>query len=114
MKIYKVLSLLLIVILVISIIGRIFIAYINPEVFLFGEKLSGDKARIYLLGNALAGIFLVALLLKKNYWQSTILTTLYFGYNVYEGYISYQTITPFTLLSLTLPILILICLKLDI
>ncbi|CAD7776835.1 hypothetical protein AIOGIFDO_02026 [Candidatus Methanoperedenaceae archaeon GB37] len=114
MKIYEVLSWLLIVMLAIAFIGRIFIAYINPEVFLVGEKLGGDKARIYLLGNALASIFLAALLLKKNYWMGTVLTTLYFGYNVYEGYIFYQTITPFTLLSLIIPILTLISLKLDI
>jgi len=57
MKIYEVLALLLIVILAIAFIGMIFIAYINPEVFLFGEKLGGNKARIYLLGNALVGIF---------------------------------------------------------
>ncbi|WP_048086620.1 hypothetical protein [Ferroglobus placidus] len=104
----------LIAVLGISFISKIFIAYLNPEIFFFGEKLGGDKARIYLLANALVGIFLVALLLKKDYWKGTVLAILYFGYNACEGYISYQTVTPFTLLSLLLPILTLILLKLDI
>ncbi len=114
MKIYEVMSLFLIIILAIVIIGKIFIAYINPEVFFFGEKLGGDKARIYLIGNASVCIFLVILLLKKNYWKGTILTTLYFIYNIYEGYISYQTIPHFILFSLIISILMLICLKLNI
>lgn len=67
MKIYEVLSLLLIAMLAIAFIGRIFIAFINPEVSFFGEKLGDGKAKIYLLANALVGIFIVALLLKKNY-----------------------------------------------
>lgn len=114
MKLYEILTFLLIVILAITFTGMIFVAIINPEVYLFGKKLAGDEAGIYLLANAFIGVFSMVLILKKNYQIGIILALLYFGYNAYEGYISYQTITPFKILSLVIPILALICLKLEI
>jgi len=110
MKIYKILTLLLIFTLAITFIGMIFVAIINPEIFLFCKKLGGEEARIYLLANAFVGILSAGLLLKKNY-QGIILALFYSGYNAYEGYISFQAIIPFRLLPLILSILALICFK---
>jgi len=112
MKIYKILILILIVTLTISFIGQIFIVIINPEVFLFGEKLGGDKARIYLLTDALIGILPIALLLRRRYQSGIILTAIYFGYNLYWIYISYHTVGSFVVLSFIVSILALIFLKL--
>jgi hypothetical protein len=69
MKVYEMLSWLLIIILAIASIGRIFIATINPEVFFFGEKLGGKPAKVYLLANGFIGILPIVLLLRKIIWK---------------------------------------------
>ena len=45
----------------------IFIAIVNAEIFLFGKKLAGEEAGIYLIVNAFVGILFSVLILKKNY-----------------------------------------------
>ena len=113
MKMYQLFIRLLMIILVFYIIANIFIAVINPETFLFSKKLSGEKAIIYLLSNALIGIILLALLLTKNYQNGIFLSILYFGYNIIEKYITYQTLSPFAILSLIVSVLALIYFKLE-
>ena len=99
MKIYKILTLVLIIILAVDFIGQVFMAIVNPEVFLLGGKLSGEKARIYLIANALVSILSVVLLLKKRCQIGIILAILYFGYNLCILYISCHMVSPFVALS---------------
>ncbi len=112
MKIYKILTPILIIILAIAFIGQIFMAIVNPEVFLFSEKLSGEKAKIYLIASALISILPMALLLKKRYQSGIISTILYFGYNLYEIYMSHHVVSPFVASSFVVSILALMFFKL--
>jgi len=67
------------VLLVLSFLGSVFVSFINPESYFFGEKLGGEKATIYLLIRGIAGIVIAYLLFKKKS-KSEILSVLYFGY----------------------------------
>jgi len=112
MKVHGVLISFLIAILVITFMGQIFIIVVNPEVFLFGEKLGGSKARVYLLVNASIGILPIVLLLRRRYQSGIILAILYSGYNLYWIYMSYHTVGSFVLLSFIVSILALTFFKL--
>lgn len=56
----------LVVLLVLSFLSLVFISLINPESYLFGEKLSGEIATTYLLTGGIAGIIIAYLLFKKK------------------------------------------------
>jgi len=113
MRIYRIFIWLTIFLLVFDSFGHLFIAIINPETFFFGEKWGGEKARVYLVANAFVALS-VSVLIKKNYQLGINLAILYFIYNAYEIYVSYQTITPLTIFSLIVPVMALIYFKLKI
>lgn len=65
------------VLLVLSFLGSVFVSFINPESYFFGEKLSGGKAATYLLTGGIVGIGIACLLFKKKS-EGEILSVLYF------------------------------------
>lgn len=77
----------LIILFVLIFLGSVFISFINPESYFFGEKLGGTKAITYLLINGSIGILIAWLLLmKKN--RGEFLSVLYFGYNFIEALVT--------------------------
>ena len=105
--------LILIIILAIFFINQVFLAIVNPEILLFSEKLGGNKAKIYLITNALIGVLPIALFLRGKYQIGIILAIIYFGYNLYWIYISYHTVGIFLILSFVVSILTIIFFKLE-
>ena len=77
----------LMVLLVLSFLGAVFVSFINPESYFFGKKLGGEKATIYLLIQGIAGLVIAYLLFKKKS-EGEILSVLYFGYFFIETLIT--------------------------
>ena len=69
----------LVVLFVLSFLNSVFVSLVNPEAFFFGEKLSGEKATVYLLIGGVTGIITAFFLFKKKS-GGEIISVLYFGY----------------------------------
>jgi len=63
--------------LFLSFFASVFVAFINPEDYLFGIKLGGMSVILYLLIRGIAGIYIAYLLLKRKN-NGEILSVLYF------------------------------------
>ena len=106
----------LVFLLVLSFLCSIFISFINPESYFFGEKLSGGKAKIYLLLGGITGIIIAYLLLKKKN-KGEILSVLYFGYFFMETLITNLSlgfgflISPLSTIGLVISIILLMVRK---
>jgi hypothetical protein len=61
--------------------GQILASLINAEAFVFGTKLSGAQAVVYLFGNSIIGIVLAYVILRRAR-LGTVLSLVYFLYNV--------------------------------
>ena len=75
------------VLLVLNFLCLVFISFTNPESYLFGQKLAGMDAIIYLLTGGIAGLLIAHLLFKKKS-EGEILSLLYFGYFFVENLIT--------------------------
>jgi len=81
------------IVLLVNFFCLVFISFINPEAYFFGEKLSGINATIYLLTRGILGLIIAYLLFKKKS-EAEILSLAYFGYffidilitNLYSGF----------------------------
>ena len=75
------------VLLVLNFLCLILVSFINPEAYLFGKKLTGIDAIIYLLTGGIFGLLIAHLLFKKKS-KGEILSLLYFGYFFTENLIT--------------------------
>jgi len=75
------------ILLVLNFFCLVFVYFINPEAYFFGEKLSEDNVKTYLLTGSIAGIAIAHLLFKRKI-EGEILSLLYFGYFFVENLIT--------------------------
>jgi len=75
------------ILLVLNFICLVIISFINPEAYLFGEKLAGMNGRIYLLIGGIIGVVIAQFLFKKKS-EGEILSLFYFGYFFIENLIT--------------------------
>lgn len=77
----------LIALLVVVLLGSVFVSTINPEAYLFGEKLSGTKAVFFLSFRGIIGVLIAYLLFERKH-VGDILSVLYFAFFVSETLIT--------------------------
>ncbi len=101
------------ILLNLNFLSSVFVSYINPESYFFGEKLIGANATIYLLAGGIAGIIIVFFLFKKKS-MGIILSLLFFGYFFIEGLMTNLSLgfgfdtSPFPKVGLSLSIILLV------
>lgn len=90
-------------VLIVNFLGFFLISTINPEAYLFGDKLGGLKAASYLFLEGIIGVF-VAFALWKGGEKGIYLAILFFGFNLIENLITNSLIsfTPSPLFSIGL------------
>lgn len=103
----------LVILLVLSFLGSVFVSAVNPEVYFFGQKLAGEKAVVYLLIRGTLGIGIAFTFLKKKS-EGAILSVLYFGYLFHETSIAnislgyHLSISPLSAVGLAISLSLLI------
>lgn len=85
----------LIAILLLSFLRYIFVFIINWEAFIFGVRLAGPPAGLYLFLKAIGAGSLAFLLIKYRQYTTAAfaLAVLYFGYNFIDSAVTIQTLT---------------------
>ncbi len=85
----------LIAILLLSFLTYIFVFIINWETFIFGVRLAGPSAGLYLFLKAIGAGSLAFLLIKYQRYTLAVfaLAVLYFGYNFIDSAVTIQTLT---------------------
>lgn len=85
----------LIAILLLSFLIHIFVFMINWETFIFGVRLAGPTAGLYLFLKAIGAGFLAFILIKYRQYTTAAFTLagLYFGYNFIDSAVTIQTLT---------------------
>ena len=108
-----VIILVLSIILNLNFLSSVFLSYINPENYFFGNKLVGTNAIIYSLTGGFSGLIIVFYLFKIRS-VGIILSLVYFGYFFIESLITNQSlgfgfeISPLSKAGLALSIVLLI------
>ena len=104
------------VVLLVNFFCLVFISFIDPEAYFFGEKLVGINAIIYLSTRGIVGLIIAYFLFKKKS-EAEVLSLAYFGYffldilitNLYSGF--GLLISPLMTIGLVVSIVLLVVRK---
>ncbi len=78
---YKIVRIGITLLLLLIFLGNLFVAIINPEALVFGKKLGGVPAILYLLINGVLS-FTIALLFIRDIRNCEYFASVYFLYNL--------------------------------